>query len=579
VSSIGGPVLDAGTGLLDGALAPRPARGPELRRFAVARLASGPFAAFLVVFAASLTFGVWMAARGFRWGDAISRAASALAVVHSADPKLANIGFVWPPGPTLLDTFGALFYPIWPGVVTSGVSAAFSTALGGGATAALLVMTARRVGLSNWLGWGFALLVAANPMLFLYSSNGMSEGVAAPCLIGAVCCLSLFWHTGERMWIAAAGVALALGVATVYQAVAYGAAVCAALVAGILWSSEARASAPQGRARAIEGLGLLLVVPPAFVGLLWIGFNAVIMGNPLEFIYGPSGYSGFQQVAQTLSRSGGPPSVAGDVVGALALVGERTGPFLIPLAFVLLARAVDRRFWRINSLSLMVLGLSVSLGMVVPMAVLGSDMSFLRYHMFALFAAAGWGLYEISLSRRRRAVVALILAGWVAAFPATLWIMSSPKFGQQERGELMALVKGGDGQDVVSLRAPIARYLDAHVLPSGRSVVFDPDRDGGDSFIAIQIRSAYTRQLILTYNTAFKEAVAHPGRHNVGYFLMPDPGGEPSTGISHRYPRLWNGQQPGFRLLKTFTTPLERWRLFAVLSGVAHAPRETGAAQ
>ena len=51
----------------------------------------------------------------------------------------------------------------------------------------------------------------------------MPEGVAAPFLVGAVCCLTLFWHSGERVWIAAAGVALALAVASEYPAVPYGA--------------------------------------------------------------------------------------------------------------------------------------------------------------------------------------------------------------------------------------------------------------------------------------------------------------------------------------------------------------------
>ena len=49
---------------------------------------------------------------------------------------------------------------------------------------------------------------------------------------------------------------------------------------------EARVWAPRGRGRAVEGLGLLLLVPPVFVGLLWIGANAVIMGDPLDFMYG-----------------------------------------------------------------------------------------------------------------------------------------------------------------------------------------------------------------------------------------------------------------------------------------------------
>jgi 4-amino-4-deoxy-L-arabinose transferase-like glycosyltransferase len=546
-------------------------RGLAGRRSSIRDLEAGPLVAFLVVFGVTFAFGVWMASRGFRWNDAMSRAASALAVVHGPDAKLANIGFVWPPLPTLLGGVGALLYPIWPTVVSGGVSAALTTASCAGATAALLVATARRLGLSNRLGWAFALLVATNPILFLYASNGMPEGVALPFMTAAVCCLTLFWHTGRRLWVAAAGVALALGVATVYQGVAFGAAVFAALIGGILWSSEARAAAPQGRARAIEGLGLMLLIPPAFVGLFWVGANAVIMGNPLDFISGSYGYASFQRPSGV---AGGHPVVTGDFLGALGLVGERIFPFLIPLALLLVVRLVDGRLWRVNSLSLVVLALSVPLGMVVPMALLGSPMGFLRYLIFPLFVAAGWGLYEITVSGRRARAVALIAAGWLAAFPVELWVMSNPRLAPEEYAELKALTNGQDGEDTIDIRVPVASYLETHVLGDGQNVLLDSV--AGGAMVAIQIGPAHRDQLILTADRRFKQALARPGSHNVGYFLTPDPSGAPNAAINRTYPGLWRGQRPGFQLVKTLATPLEKWRIYAVLPGVRTPPATTG---
>jgi hypothetical protein len=197
--------------------------------------------------------------------------------------------------------------------------------------------------------------------------------------------------------------------------------------------------------------------------------------------------------------------------------------------------------------------------------------------MYPLFAAAGWGLYEIATSRRRTAATALILSGWLVAFPATVQTMASPTLGEQERGELIALVKGGNGDDPVEIRTPIARYLNAHVLRSGRNVVLDPDPDGGDRMVAMQIRPAYTHQLILAYHRRFKAAVADPASQKVGYFVMPTPNKGQSFGsISQTYPRLWSGEQPGFRLIKTLETPMEKWRIFAVASGARNATKTTG---
>src|SRR4029078_13081184 len=117
----------------------------------------------------------------------------------------------------------------------------------------------------------------------------------------------------------------------------------------------------------------------------------------------------------------------------------------------------------------------------------------LRYLVYPLFVAAGWGLYEIAISRRRRAAVALILGGWLAAVPAALWIMTDARLGPEEHLELKAVAHGLDGDDSVGMRASVARYLESEILPEGRSVVFDSV--AGGSMIAVQIRPAHISQL------------------------------------------------------------------------------------
>ena len=501
----------------------------------------------------------------------MSRSASALFVLHSGDPKLANIGFVWPPLPTLFGVFWSLFYPIWPGIVSSGVAPMLTTAAcarrDGGASLDD-GQTARAVR-SHRLDHS-RLLVAVHPMLFLYATNGMPEGVAAPFLIGGVCCLTLFWHSGERLWVAAAGAALALGLASVYQAVPYGAAVFVALVGGVLWSSEARVWAPQGRARAIEGLGLLLLVPPVFVGLLWIGANAVIMGDPLDFMYGSYGYGTFQRAdgsgehrrvrdrgrrrgagARRRARLPLPDPARLHALGTARRRSVSGGSTRYPCCCLVSAcRSAWSSPWPSSAPRWASCGISI----------------------FPLFAAAGWGLYEISMSRRRRAAVALILAGWVVTFPASIAVMSNPGLGPEEHLELEAVVDGHNGADSIGMRAPVAKYLSAHVLPTGRRVLLDSV--AGGAMVALQLRPAHIRQLILTADRRFKPALTQPGSYGVGYFVMPDPGRAPAAAIGRAYPRLWEGKQPGFRLVKTLRTrmdpasfqvkPSEKWRIYAV---------------
>jgi hypothetical protein len=403
--------------------------------------------------------------------------------------------------------------------------------------------------------------------------------VSAPFLVGAVCFVTLFWHSGLRVWIAAAGVSLGLGFAAAYEAIPFGVALTAALVAGVAWSREARPSAPLGRLRAIEGLGLLLVVPAAFVAVLFIGANAVIMGDPLFFVRGAYGYASYKSAAFTSDS----PGAAGDVVAVLGLVLARVWPFLIPLAGVVLVRVLDGRLLRIESLSVVVLGLSVTLGLVAPMAYLGSRMDFLRYYIYPLFVAAGWGLYEIANSRVRWRAIAAVLGGWIVASPACMWAMSDRTLGTQESPELITLAVGGNARDrgygdPVVTRSALARYLEAGVLRRDKRLLLDSFQGAA---IATQIPDAEAGLLIMTFDRRFREGLADPDRHQISYVLVPDPAAWPQDAITRARPRMWNGREPGFVLVKRFDPAPsnglpEAWRLFAVRPGFKVLPIAAG---
>src|SRR5262249_4786738 len=260
---------------------------------------------FVLVASAEFTFGMWMNSRGFITSDALSGTANALLVLFGADPHLAALGFVRMPLPSLLALPVLAIYPLWPAAISSGFASTLITALAGGTSAVLILETGRRLGISPRLGWACALLIAANPMLFLYASNGLSEGVASPCLIGATCLLVLFWRSGRRHHVALAGLALALGAATLYQAVPYGVGLAVALVLGALCRAvrprDDNAWASGKPWRFAEGLGILLVAPSFYVEGVWVGANGLIMRDPLYFATSP--YSNLSQ-ARALGGGG-----------------------------------------------------------------------------------------------------------------------------------------------------------------------------------------------------------------------------------------------------------------------------------
>ena len=530
---------------------------------------------FLLVFGAQFAFGMWMNSRGFLWNDALSRAASALFSLHSADPRLVAIGFVWMPLPSLIELLWVVFYPLWPEVASSGFASTLTTALAGGATAALLLYTARRLGLSDRLGWAFALVVAANPVLFLYAGNGMSEAVAAPVLTGAVCCVVLFWHSGKRRYVTAAGLALALGFASLYEAVPYGAALFAALAMGLMWGSQENTPSSPLNVRGSTALSLgLLLAPSLCVAALWVAANAVVMDDPLFFA--TSQYSNAGVTAGT--GTGIAQSAQGKFFATLEFTIEHTAPFLIPAGFLLLIRALDGRLWRTNTLSLVLLLLIVPLGLIAPLIYLGASYGWLRFFMYPLFVAAGWGLYEVVLSHRPRRASILVLAGWIVAAPVVFWAMHNPDLGQEEHWVVKSLLTGkpadqismlnSEGQEVgfedwINETAPVANYLDEKILSNGKTVALDAF---GGSSIAAQVRPEHLHHfLLLTPDQNFKPAIKDPMSHNISYVMVPNPQRVPQAEVIRVYPDLWDGKQEGFELVTSFEETPHQWRLYKVV--------------
>jgi hypothetical protein len=455
-----------------------------------------------------------------------------------------------------------VLYPLWPGVVASGFAASLITVLCGTLTAAIVFMTAQKLDLSPTLAGVYALLVSFSPMLFLFSTNGMSEGVASPFMAGSVCCLVLFWHGGQRRYIAASGVMLALSFACIYEAAPFGAALMFAMVVGI-YDPENTASTPQGKLRAVQGLGLLFLVPAIYTAILWLIANAAIMGNPLYFAtssYSNEGYiaaSGAGRLAD---------SVRSDMPGAVLFAVVRTLPFISPVAGILLTRFIDGRLFRPTTLTLLGLGLVVPFGLILPELYKGDTFGWLRYFMYPLFVAAGWGLYEIALSKCRNLATAIVLAGWLAAIPTGVWAMANPDLGQNEYQAVRSVLNGQHALDNGYPRyfadvIPVAQRLDA--LDANAKVLADSSNAWT---IAGTVQPATLKhKLVLTSDPRFHSALKQPAKSGIDYLLVPDPHSAPQDLLNAQFPGLCEGTANGFVLTDDFAQTGTHWRLYRVV--------------
>lgn len=246
-------------------------------------------------------------------------------------------------------------------------------------------------------------------------------------------------------------------------------------------------------------------------------------------------------------------------------------PFLIPGIGLVAVRVLDKRFWRINTLSLALLLLSVPFGLIAPLVYLGHSFGWLRFFMYPLFVAAGWGLYELAQSQHRRAAAAIVLASWIIAIPCIFSAMFNPALGQEEHGEVRSLLTRETAEQT-SFGAwqpevlPVARYLESNIFPKGQVVALDPYEGFA---VAAQTRPEYLRRfvvLILNGNGRFGQMLRDPGRYHITYLLVPSParGPVPVDAIDRAHPGLWGGTEPGFVLVKSFPDTPQDWRLYKV---------------
>lgn len=268
-----------------------------------------------------------------RWGlipeDAAARTLQAAQVFYGRDPKLANIGFVWPPLPVLLQLPLALLPGLWP----TGLCGAAVSALGGALAGALLNETARAA------GWGRAryLLVGAfalNPATTFVSATGLSEPLLMAAALGQVRCF-LGWADAEARadrrqavgWLFGLGLAGALGVLTRYEGW---------LLAAVMGLMVAVVALRRGRADAAEAAVLVYGAPPAYAAFLWVFFNWLVMKDPLYFWRGPYAASA------VVPAEGAAANLMG---GAGAVLGGiwRLSPFFLPVLVGALGLGLVRR--------------------------------------------------------------------------------------------------------------------------------------------------------------------------------------------------------------------------------------------
>lgn len=415
---------------------PRPAAGPPATTRSARRRARAESLAIFVLFAA--VYG----ALGYRSTitdhvivfDSLDRLARAYMVFWNSPPKLAAVGFVFPPMTTLVYLPLAIVKPL----ATSLVALPVLSALFAAGTMVVLNLTFRRCTLPAPMRYALLLAFGANPLWIFYAGNGTGDTVYLFFLAFGVMAFINWYCTEEVIHLMGAGTALGIASLTRYGLLSW-----TLLTALLVAAALARRGADREEA---EGSVITYAAPTVYAVALWTLFNAVIVSSPFGWLR-PSGTT----LAVNSVRSTSPGSAGFiDVIShTLTLVAS-----VAPLAFVVLFFLVIAFALKRDDLALWLAGLvALSIALVLVAAVFSDDISkivlraALPVALTALFGGA-W-IYRAS-NGLRVGVFALTLGFLLVSLPLTWHQMQRYPYQNQEQAFVRSLFSGKDQNGALS---------------------------------------------------------------------------------------------------------------------------------
>lgn len=512
------------------------------------------FVGFLAVY---VFVGYWLQVQnGYIIGDSLSRVSAAQAVLHSRQPHVAAIGFIFTPLTALLQLPVVWFSPWWPALTES----AFAGTLMSAPFMAGAVVQIASIGFDRSLPRTYVLFIAvvfaANPMIVFYGANGMSE---APFLFFTVWAVRrlILWITDDDVHhlITAGGIAMAMSYLTRYDAAA-----CIAL-AGFIVAIVTYLRAPTSPRVRRALLRLLIVSGPGFLAFAgWAAASWLITGEAFAQFTSQYGNTAI------LRQSGG-GSTAGMAAGFgfAAVCITALAPTLIPIATFALGLRRRRPSWGVLVVPIAMYG--AILGFQAFSYADGATFGFLRFYLIAVpFAATlamlavpegeviAWkrpGRFRPDLpavpgTRRVTGAYVVVALALAMSLPTTVWGMRSAQYAPQEYALEVVLFdrhldtsqRNADQRRIAatfSTERKIADRIDAMNLPDS-SIIADTLYG-----FAIVAASDNPRTFVVPSDTDFVKMLNDPAGNGVRYLLtVPRDGRGIADAINERYPTIYD---------------------------------------
>jgi hypothetical protein len=515
------------------------------------------FAAFVVYFVIGYWFTIEQHVVVF---DAMDRLTRALLVWHNDPPKLAAIGFVFPPLTTAMFLPLAVLKPL----ATSLIALPLASSACAATAIVFLDRTLARCDIALPLRVPLLLAFGLNPMWVFYAGNGMSEALYSAFLAFSLYTFVSWYATTEPRYLIGSGFGIAFLIVTRYAFIIW-----AALLAVLIGVALVRRRASRIE---VEGSVVAFAAPVVYALALWILFNALIVGDPF-------GWLSSNATDQAVNASG--PLEQGSLAFnevSTRLLQLNLGVF--PLALVAVPALVVTFLVQRNDMALW-LASFVVLGIVIigvhAYAAQNEGLLTLRDSMpmyVASFIGAAW-VYR-SFEAFRPLVWGVTLALLVVNLFTAWRAMDTYPFQSMEQAFVHAVSEGqsqegrksrGGFTVGIAPEAQMAEYIKSNV--SGKNAILtDNAQTFGVILLTGRPQEFYDR--IDKGDSAWNDTLTEP-RGVVEYMLL---NRNPDSGdlITERYPNADKGTEDN--LTPVFRT--ERYLLVKVADAGTGTPGTTG---
>lgn len=475
--------------------------------------------------------------------DALDRLSRSYLVWHNDPPKLAAIGFVFPP----ITTIALLPFALVKPFATSLVALPVASAVFASATIVMLDRTLARCEIMPMLRIPMLAAFGLNPFWLFYAGNGMSEVVYAFFLAFTLYSFVSWYATTEPRFLIAAGFGLSLLVLVRYAFIIW-----AALVALLIGVALIRRAA---RRIEVEGSVIAFAAPIVYVLGLWILFNALIIGDPFGWITDTANSA--QAINSTGINNSGSLGLD-DVAKRLFQLAIAVFPLgLIAVPALVMAFVTQRNDMALWLASFIVLGMVI----IGVHAYASDDQSLLTLRdsmpmYITAFVGAGW-LYRSFVGFRLvifAATTVILLLGMFTAWRG----MKNYPFQSLEQAFTRALFSGDDQEGTssrggftvgIASEARMADYINTRIPQKKNSILADDAQTFGVILLSGRPQNIFDR--IDKGDSKFRQVLESP-YGKVDYMLLTT-NARSADIIRERYPTAADGQVPG--LQPVFRTP------------------------